>query len=125
MKQWRFSVPKVAIGLLLIAAGIAFAAWSWLHQPLRLSTDSVEVSIELGTAPRDIAQAWVQGGVQTSPLLLYEWFRWSGQARKIRAGSYEVSRGDTPIKLLEKMVRGDETSAATDGQSHPGCSCPG
>ncbi len=111
MKQWRFSVPKVAIGLLLIAAGIAFAAWSWLHQPLRLSTDSVEVSIELGTAPRDIAQAWVQGGVQTSPLLLYEWFRWSGQARKIRAGSYEVSRGDTPIKLLEKMVRGDETSA--------------
>ena len=27
-----------------------------------------------------------------SPLLLYEWFRWSGQARQIRAGSYEIGR---------------------------------
>ena len=31
------------------------------------------------------------------PLLLYEWFRWSGQARQIRAGSYEIGAGTTPI----------------------------
>jgi UPF0755 protein len=42
---------------------------------------------------------------------LYEWFRWSGQARKIRAGSYEVERGVTPRSLLNKMVRGDEVMA--------------
>jgi UPF0755 protein len=40
---------------------------------------------------------------------LYEWFRWSGQARKIRAGSYEIGRGITPITLLNRMVRGDES----------------
>jgi len=49
--------------------------------------------------------------VQTSPFLLYQWFRWSGRARQIRAGSYEISAGTTPIRLLEKMVRGDETLA--------------
>jgi len=49
--------------------------------------------------------------VQASPTLLYEWFRWSGLARKIRAGSYEIARGTTPTSLLNKMVRGDESLA--------------
>ena len=50
--------------------------------------------------------------MQVSPRLLYEWFRWSGQSRKIRAGSYEIGRDITPQSLLNKMVRGD-TSLAT------------
>ena len=108
MKRWRAWALLV---LLAIAGAVGGAAWWWLHKPLTLATDPVELSIELGTTPRDIAQAWVQAGVQASPTLLYEWFRWSGQARKIRAGSYEISRGVTPIGLLEKMVRGDETMA--------------
>ena len=94
--------------LLLAAAAAGAAAW-WLNRPLALAAESVEVSIEPGTPPRDIAQAWVQAGVRAPALLLYEWFRWSGQSRKIRAGSYEIGAGTTPISLLNKMVRGDET----------------
>jgi len=107
MKFWR---PLASLMLLAFIAAAGAAAW-WLNRPLELSTESVEVSIEPGTAPRDIAQAWVQAGVQASPRLLYEWFRWSGQSRKIRAGSYEIGAGVTPIALLNKMVRGDETLA--------------
>ena len=107
MRVWR-----AGLTLLLVAvAALAYAAWWWLHQPLSLATDPVELSIELGSTPRDIAYAWVRAGVRTPPVLLYEWFRWSGQARRIRAGSYEVPAGTTPIRLLEKMVRGDETLA--------------
>jgi UPF0755 protein len=95
--------------VLLAAAAVAGAAVWWLNRPLDLAADSVEVSVEPGTAPREIAQAWVQAGVQAPPLLLYQWFRWSGQSRKIRAGSYEIGRGTTPMALLNKMVRGDET----------------
>ena len=101
----------LAITLVLAALAAAGALAWWLNRPLPLAADSVEVSIELGTTPRDIAQAWVQAGVKTSPLLLYKWFRWSGQARKIRAGSYEIGRDTTPLSLLNKMVRGDETLA--------------
>jgi UPF0755 protein len=107
MKSWR---ALAALALLAVFAAAGLSAW-WLNKPLTLSADSVEVSIELGTPPREIAQAWVQAGVQTSPTLLYEWFRWSGQSRKIRAGSYEIGPGTTPIALLNKMVRGDETLA--------------
>ena len=108
MRIWR---ALVAVVVLATAAVAGATAW-WLNRPLELAADSVEVSIELGTPPREIAQAWVQAGVQAPPLLLYEWFRWSGQARKIRAGSYEIGHGVTPIGLLKKMVRGDETLAA-------------
>jgi len=98
--------------LAVLAAGLAVAAavW-WLEQPLQLASGTVEVSIEPKTSPREVANAWVQAGVRADPFLLYEWFRWSGQARKIRAGSYAVSPGVTPRTLLDKMVRGDEVMA--------------
>jgi len=100
---------RVLIGVALLAAGCAAAVFWWLQRPLELAAPSVELSIEAGSSPREVAQAWVDAGVLTSPQLLYEWFRWSGQARRIRAGSYEVEPGITPRGLLAKMVQGDET----------------
>jgi len=93
--------------LALCAAAAAAAAW-WLQHPLALAHAEVEVSIEPGTPVREIVRLWCEAGVQERPELLYQWFRWSGQARKIRAGSYLVSPGATPRSLLDKMVQGDE-----------------
>ena len=107
MKFVRFLFVLVV----LAALGAAGAAYLWVNKPLELASDSVEVDVEQGTSPRAIAQAWVDAGVQAPPVLLYEYFRWSGQAKKIRAGSYEISRNTTPAQLLNKMVQGDVTSA--------------
>jgi len=95
-------------GLLATALAVAGVAW-WLYRPLALRSPTVEVSIELGTPAREIARLWTQAGVDSSPELLYQWFRWSGLSRRIRAGSYEVETGVTPRELLDKMVRGDQT----------------
>jgi UPF0755 protein len=59
----------------LAAVGAGAAVVWWLEQPLELAADSVEVSIEPKTTPRDVAYAWVQAGVKANPILLYEWFR--------------------------------------------------
>jgi UPF0755 protein len=99
----------LALALLGAAVLAAGAAWLWLQRPLTLAASTVELSIESGDSPRAVAQAWVDAGVRTPPWLLYEWFRWSGQAREIRAGSYEIGVGTTPIQLLAKMVQGRET----------------
>ena len=99
----------LATALVLLASLAAGAVAWWLHRPLDLAQASVEVSIEPGTSPREVARLWVEAGVQTSPAWLYEWFRWSGQARRIRAGSYEAGPGTTARTLLDKMVQGDET----------------
>ena len=103
----RWWLPLLGLPLLLCAAA-ALVAWKWLDRPLPLAAPTVELSIETGTTPREVAQAWVDAGVMTSPDFLYAWFRWSGQARRIRAGSYEVETGVTPRRLLAKLVEGDE-----------------
>ena len=104
MKVWR----TLLLLVLLTAAASAAAVWWWLDRPLALASAAVELSIEPGTTAREVANAWVRAGVQTEPAALYQWFRWSGQARRIRAGSYELEAGVTPRSLLAKLVQGDE-----------------
>jgi UPF0755 protein len=94
---------------LLIAGLLAGAAAWWLNQPLALSSETVDLSIEPGTSPRGVAQAAAEAGVDVNPTLLFWWFRLSGDARQIRAGSYELARGATPRTLLQMLVRGEES----------------
>ena len=109
-KMKRFFAGALIV-LLLAAVATAGGVLYWLERPLALAAAHAELSVEPGTSPRDIAQGWVDAGVRAPPRVLYEWFRWSGQAKKIRAGSYEIGPGTTPIELLRKMVRGDEAQA--------------
>ncbi len=107
--SWIRVLGLAVAALLLAAAALAAGVAWWLQRPLPLATGVVELSIEPGSNPRDVAQAWVSAGVQVPPRWLYEWFRWSGDARRIRAGSYEIHTGDTARTLLAKMVQGRET----------------
>lgn len=97
--------------VLLAALGVVGAGGWWLHHPLPLAEPVVELSIEAGSTPKEVARGWAGAGVQTPPWLLYQWFRLSGQSRQIRAGSYELNQGATPRDLLQMMVRGDERLA--------------
>jgi len=92
---------------LLAALGTGAAAWWWVQQPLRLPAATVDLSIEPGTLPRAVAVAVRDAGVDVDPRLLYAWFRISGQGHRIKAGSYELERGITPERLLDKLARGD------------------
>lgn len=104
-------LSALLILVLLLAVGTAALVGWWLHQPLELAQGTVELEVEPGQSPREIARSAVAGGVQVQPFLLYQWFRWSGQARQIRAGSYEITPGTTPRGLLRKLVVGDESLA--------------
>ncbi len=112
MRQKAKGIRLLAgLAAILGVAGAVLAAvvWAWLARPLDLARPSLELSIESGATPRDIAQAWVDAGVQTRPDWLYAWFRFSGDARRIRAGSYEIHTGITPRGLLEALVQGRES----------------
>lgn len=95
----------LTVGLAVLMIGVGL----WLHQPLALKKTPVELDIELGQSPHEVAKAWVDAGVQVSPWLLYQWFRWSGESRKIRAGSYELSEPVTPKQLLNRLVAGEQS----------------
>ncbi|WP_218510770.1 endolytic transglycosylase MltG [Variovorax sp. dw_308] len=105
----RFFLNVFLLGALIAVAIGAWGLW-WVHQPLKLSAPSLDLSIEPGTTPRGIAQAVVDAGVDVQPRLLYWWFRVSGQTRQMRAGSYELEPGVTPKILLNVLVRGEEAT---------------
>ena len=96
------------------------ASVAWLHMPMGikpnapLSTDVpsgqvVDLSIELGTTPKGVAQAIADAGVDVSPQLLSLWFRLSGQDRAIKAGSYEITSDMSPRTVLNMLARGEES----------------
>ena len=92
---------------LLAAASVATLVW-WSYQPLDLAAERVEVTLDRSTG-KSVVQQVVEAGVQTQPVLLQLWFRVSGDARKIKAGTYEFERGTTPRSLLNKLVTGAQS----------------
>jgi len=97
------------LGLALILITAAFTMAWWVHAPLDVRHPLIELNVERGRSADGVAADWVAAGINTPTWALQTWFRWSGQARRIRAGSYVAERGTTPAQLLDKMVRGDES----------------
>ncbi|MDQ3272664.1 MAG: endolytic transglycosylase MltG [Pseudomonadota bacterium] len=100
--------------LVFLGGLLAFGAvgW-WLYQPLSLQPKTgstvVDLEIEPGTPAQRVADTVAASGVVVEPILLHAWFRLSGQARQIKAGSYEITPGTTPRSLLNMLVRGEES----------------
>jgi UPF0755 protein len=69
----------------------------------------LDLEIEPGTRAAQVAEAVVVSGADVNVELLQLWFRLSGQARQIKAGSYEITPGTTPRSLLSMVVRGDQS----------------
>ncbi|CAN7156074.1 endolytic transglycosylase MltG [Variovorax sp. LjRoot290] len=105
----RFFLTIFLLAAFIVLGAGAAGLW-WLQQPLELPAPTVDLSVEPGTTPRGVAQAVADTGTDVSPQLLYWWFRFSGQDRQIRAGSYELERGITPRTLLNVLVRGEEAT---------------
>ena len=100
--------------LLLVAALLLSGAtlW-WLNAPMTLrlppGNTALDLEIENGTSANGVAEVVVASGAQVPVLPLQAWFRFSGQARLIKAGSYELVPGMSPRRLLNMLVRGEET----------------
>ena len=100
--------------VLVFVAGLAVfgAALWWLHEPMPLKlqpgAQALDLEIEPGTRGRTVAEAVVASGADVPVFFLQTWFRLSGQARQIKAGSYEIVAGTTPRRLLSMLVRGEE-----------------
>lgn len=94
----------------VLLLGVAF--W-WVNHPMPLrlqpGAQVADLEIEPGTSANGVAETVVASGADVPVAMLQAWFRFSGQARLIKAGSYELVPGTTPRKLLSMLVRGEET----------------
>ena len=106
------AVRRLFVSIVVLLALFISATLWWLNQGVVTSADTLDLEVEIGNSPREVAQAISDAGVEVNPTLLYWWFRLSGQARQIKAGNYEIERGATPRRLLRKLVRGEEALRA-------------
>ena len=97
---------------MLLAILCGGAGWWWVHRPLPVGPAVLDLTIPPGTSARGVAEAVTRAGVRVPADLLFVWFRLSGEARQIKAGSYEIAPGTTPIGLLDKLVRGEQALRA-------------
>ena len=102
----------LTFALLVIVLAMGAAAW-WLHKPISLNLPAgsqvLDLEIEPGMRAAQVAEVVVASGADVHVMLLQVWFRVSGQARQIKAGSFEIVPGTTPRSLLSMVVRGDQT----------------
>ena len=99
--------------LLALLFGLCAAGWlAWFAtHPVALTTDPLEFEIRPGFGLRAVAQEMAAAGVGFAPWQFSLLGRVAGRATEIKAGSYELTAGQTPWAILEKLTRGDVTQA--------------
>jgi UPF0755 protein len=89
---------------ILAAAG---SLWWFAHQPLGIGAPTVEFTIPAGSSLRVAARTIARAGVDMPPWAFEALVRALGKAGEIKAGSYEIRPGTTPLDLLGKLTRGE------------------
>lgn len=101
----------ITLAVVVVFCAVAAVAW-WSQKPLQFALAADQGVVDLRVPPNatalDVAAALTKAGVSTPTRVLFEWFRWSGKARDIKAGSYELAPGITPTQLLEVLVQGKQ-----------------
>ena len=107
----------LALGILLVVAAAAFVIY-WSREPLiAAGSPAIEFNITQGSSMRSAMRQVRDAGVPASPWLLEILARGLGSP-PVRAGSYRIEPGMTPLKLVDKLSRGDtikETLTIVEG----------
>lgn len=99
---------------LAVLVGLGFAGWlAWFaSQPLQLAASPLEFGIKSGTPLKTASAQMAAAGVGFEPWRFSLLGRLLGRAADIKAGSYQIVQGITPMQLLDKLTQGDVTQAA-------------
>ena len=95
--------------LLIVAAGSVYSAWSlfhWWTSPLPID-EATTVIVREGDAVGDIAGRLADAGLLDHPRLLRWTTQFSGLAGSLKVGEYVVKFGDTPERLMSRIVAGE------------------
>lgn len=95
--------------LFVLGAGFGFGGWfAWFaYRPIPLASSPIDLSIEPGGTLTSISQQLVGAGVRVRGWDFRLLARLMGKAGAIKAGSYEIEAGTTPVELLAMLTRGD------------------
>jgi UPF0755 protein len=89
-------------------AGLSAFAWRELNAPLQIAAAEGEwLRVPSGTPFHRVAAELGQRGLIDKPYLLRWYAGATGDAKRVRAGEYQLTPGTTSVTLLAKLVAGD------------------
>ncbi|WP_307721657.1 endolytic transglycosylase MltG [Zemynaea arenosa] len=91
--------------LAVIAAGTGFGYWA--KQPITTAEPAIPFTITPGSSGGAAAQQIANAGVPINHFLFQMLARATRKSGKIKAGSYELEPFTTPLRLLDKLVKGE------------------
>jgi peptidoglycan lytic transglycosylase G len=99
--------------LLVSAAAIGCCGWVlWFAlSPADLAAPTVEFSIRPGSTLRGATRQIIEAGVSMPDWKFNLLARANGASTDVKAGSYQVSAGVTPLELVRKIMRGEYAQA--------------
>lgn len=101
-------IKKFIIGMIIasLAAGGAFVYWA--NRPLITQGPAIPFTILPGSGASAAGQQIAAtAGAPLQPLLFNLLVRATVSSSRIKAGSYELKPGTTPLRLLDQLVRGE------------------
>lgn len=104
--------PSKSIPALVVLAVTLLVTTALLHlrhqfdQPLHIPRTGYILDVPSGTTLHALASRLASAGMLDSPLTLALYGRITGQARRIKAGEYDLASGITPRLLLQRLVEG-------------------
>jgi UPF0755 protein len=81
--------------------------YCWSRAPLPLQQSPLQFSVPSGTGLRTAVANLNAAGAAVLPWPMVILAKYRGSEAKIKAGTYEIQTGVTPLALLEKLERGD------------------
>jgi len=100
---------KILLTVLLLLAVAAGSLLWWAGRPLPLSSSPLDFRISSGSSLRSAITQMREAGIDVNPTLLALLARLNRSDTAIKAGSYAVSQGITPRRLLNKLLKGKVT----------------
>jgi len=99
--------------LAVAAAVLGFCGWLfWFAlSPIELGASPLDFSIRQGSTLRSATRQLVEAGVPVSEWKFVVLARINGAGGAVKAGSYQVTDGITPLLLIRKLVRGEFAQA--------------
>jgi len=98
---------KLLLSLILLGGLAAGGMVYWAKQPVFDAGQPRPFTIKPGSSLASSVQQIDEAGVGVNPELLELLARATGKGGKLKAGSYELKPGATPLRLLTQLVRGE------------------
>ena len=100
---------KFFVFVFLLLSALAAGTWWWANQPLSLRSSPVDFHVPAGSSMRSAITQMQEAGIEVQPTVLAWLARLNRAETGIKAGSYSVKQGVTPLQLLGKLTRGEVT----------------